>query len=358
MLNLKVILCDFTGRTPAYSSSLANSLKLLLGDGLTELIGPSRDFTVKKYSIYWILGIVRRGVLYMIYWLYILFSRPAIIHFQWLVVYQSIRLEKYLIIFARRKHRIVYTVHNIYPHNRPELVERYLILYSVCDVLLVHTESTRQELLRLAPELESKVHIQNHGSILIEPNLDNVIRKIEGKLNLLMFGSISEYKNQEEFLMAAKVFKDRNDISFTLIGKPANSTYFNTLKEKGLLSLPNVKYHLDWVEDNLLKEHIMDSHVIVLPYLNISQSGVLVTALSSSRMCLASSLESFRETLKNDQKQLYNNNEKSGLEKKIKGLIESPNQIMNISERNTVLAMENHSWINISVRLVNHIYCR
>lgn len=104
--------------------------------------------------------------------------------------------------------RVVHTVHNVLPHEERaddhNLVKK---VYKYSDSLLVHSEYTRQEIIRLFPEYKTKTLLMHHGIYTMFPRVEwertGVRKKMdipEGARALLCFGNIRPYKNIEAVL--------------------------------------------------------------------------------------------------------------------------------------------------------------
>ena len=87
-------------------------------------------------------------------------------------------------------------------------------------------------------------------------------------------------------------YKDK--VHALVVGK-TYSNYLNELKEKKQNA--NIEFIPEFVSDEDLYKYIADSDIIVLPYREISQSGVLLLALSTKRLIITSDIPSFKETL-------------------------------------------------------------
>ena len=111
-----------------------------------------------------------------------------------------------------------------------------------------------------------------------------------------MYGNQSYYKGTDILVDAIALLPKeiQNQISTTIVGKTSNE-YLSLLqnKAKGL----DIDIIPEFVSDEKLNQMILESDVVVLPYREISQSGVLLLALFFERPIICSDLPSFRETL-------------------------------------------------------------
>ncbi len=110
--------------------------------------------------------------------------------------------------------RVAHTVHNVLPHEeRGNDIERCGKIYKNASHLLVHSEYSRQELLRLVPQVApERVLISRHGTYTIfgrNPESRTETRKgwgIKGnEIALLFAGGVRPYKNIDSVLRALAI---------------------------------------------------------------------------------------------------------------------------------------------------------
>ena len=106
--------------------------------------------------------------------------------------------------------KTVHTVHNVLPHEEnPEDVTLLRKVYRNCDRLMVHSEQSRQALLRLFPEVASRASVMRHGLYTIYPRRTGARERVRGELQIepakvacLICGAIRPYKNIDACLRA------------------------------------------------------------------------------------------------------------------------------------------------------------
>lgn len=289
--------------------------------------------------------------LYLI--LYVFFHRVNVIHFQWLPFLEICSIEKLflkLIRFVSPKTKIILTVHNLYPHNFNDKQKecyrkRFDGVKELVDTFILHLECSKVEFCNQFNVAPAKVKVVYHG-IFIPKNVEIVSHTRGEKLNLIMYGNQSFYKGTDVFVDALNLLpeKSKRKIHATIVGKIDNA-FYQELKQKtnGL----DVEWIPKFVSDDVLYKNIMESDVIVIPYREISQSGVLLLALAFKRMIIASNLPSFKETLTglNDDVFFENGNAES-LSKAIENLVEKgivENQITDIEK-----LQQKYSWKKIA----------
>lgn len=239
--------------------------------------------------------------LYLVF--YCFAHRVDVLHLQWLPFLEFNSIEIPLLRCFKRlcpKCKMVLTVHNIYPHDmsaagKEKYKERMKLVSGFFEGFIVHTKSSRKALYDEFGIEQDKVDVIHHG-IFAPKDVQITDDEAGSKWHFILYGNQSPYKGTDIFLDAVQslpsVYKDK--IKITIAGRIGDD-YLQTLKEKseGLC--------IDWmtffVPDEVLYQKILESNVIVLPYRQISQSGVLLLALHFNRQLLVSDLPSFRETL-------------------------------------------------------------
>lgn len=304
---------------------------------------------------------IKRGVkilegivnyLYLI--IYVLFRRVNVLHFQWLPFLEVCSIEKVflkLIRLVSPKTQIVLTVHNLYPHNfsdkrKEGYRKRFDGVKNLIDTFVLHLECSKTEFCEKFDVNPNKVEVIHHG-IFVPKNVD-VVPHVRGeKLNLIMYGNQSYYKGTDIFVDALNLLseKSKQKVHATIVGKIDNG-FYQELKQK--TDDLDVEWIPEFVPDDVLYKKIMESDAIVIPYREISQSGVLLLALSFKRMIIASDLLSFKETLAGFGDEMF-------FEKgNAKNLAKTIETFLNQSAKleNFVFSIENmldrYSWENIA----------
>lgn len=244
------------------------------------------------------------GVLnYFLVIFYLITHKVDVLHFQWLPFLEISSVEKIFLCLIRlfsRKTKLILTVHNIYPHNfsdsRKNIYrQRFALVQKYFDKFVVHLQVSKKELCEEFKIDASRVDVVHHG-VFVPRNLKVVPHERGEKLNLIMYGNQSYYKGTDILVDAISLLprEIQEKVHTLIVGKIAPD-YYAELKEKS--KDLDIEWIPEFVPDDFLNEKIMESDVIVLPYRQISQSGVLLLALNFEKPIIVSNLPSFRETL-------------------------------------------------------------
>lgn len=274
------------------------------GQGLLDII-PTKYYAsghkIKRFVK------VLEGLANYVYLLLLFFiTKPLVIHFQWFPFLDFCSLEKYIlriIRFLTPKSKIVLTIHNVYPHNMNEFKKkkyhkRFCDICKYINGYIVHTETTKNKVSTEFNLPLDNIHICYHGTFV-----PNYIRHTDAtnrnKVRILQFGGQSYYKGTDIFVDAlSKLPNDYFErIEPRIVGN-INSEFLNQLKSKDERKI--IVWKPYFLEDNDLYNEIIESDIIVLPYRDISQSGVLMLSLFFCKALIVSNLPTFVETLRGD----------------------------------------------------------
>lgn len=214
---------------------------------------------------------------------HIIKKKPVAIHIEWIRLW-PVDFSIYWLISKFSRVRLVYTVHNILPHNHKNRdVNHYRRLYSLMDKLVVHTETSKNDLLiRFCNISSDDVYVIPHGILQLDVDKKDVKyaqdylskkHHIEGKFIISIIGTQSRYKGTDLLLEAWKrcpELYNNEQICLILAGKFSSEV------------LPQDVPNNVIVDNRIIPEeefvaYIRMSDVIVLPYREIDQSGVLLT---------------------------------------------------------------------------------
>ena len=101
---------------------------------------------------------------------------------------------------------------------------------------------------------------------------------------ILQFGLIRPYKGIEQ-LLAAFALLNEQDLTLRIVGKPVAGALDSAIKRAAAAD-QRISHDLRFVEDNELAEEVAAAELVVLPYLEMHNSGALLVALSLDRPVL------------------------------------------------------------------------
>ena len=213
-----------------------------------------------------------------------------VVHFQWLTVQH---LDGHLLPTGRP---LVLTAHDVLPREpRPGQLAAQRRLYGRFDAIVVHSERGRRRLIDELGADSERVHVIPHGVFthLAEIEAPLLPAKPDRPV-VLMFGLMRPYKGIDVLLDAWCGAGSEEapivDAELWLVGMPRMD--ISALQA----SAPaNVRFVPRFVGDDELGPYFRHADLIVLPYLQADQSGVLFTALAFGKPLLLSDVGGFPE---------------------------------------------------------------
>ena len=214
-----------------------------------------------------------------------------IVHFQWLTVAQ---LDAYLLpprrpTAAGTRPKLVLTAHDVLPREpRPGQLAAQRRLYGRFDAVVVHSEHGRERLVGELGVDPQRVHVIPHGALthLAEPPGGPPPFQTERPV-VLFFGLLRPYKGLDVLLEA---WRGIEGAELWVVGMPRfDLAPLSEWPRRACASCQR------FVPDAELPAYFRRADLVVLPYLEADQSGVLFTALAFGKPLLLSDVGGFPE---------------------------------------------------------------
>ena len=255
-----------------------------------------------------------------------------VVHFQWLPVQA---LDARLLPPTRPR---ILTAHDVLPREpRPSQLAGQRALYERMDAIVVHSEHGAARLrdeLGLDPAL---VHVIPHGVLDNLAAADPVPPFAKTRPVVLFFGLIRPYKGLDTLLEAWR--RARPDAELWVVGMPRMDVSF--------IHGPNVRTALRFVSGSELAGAFAAADLVVLPYREIDQSGVLFTALAFGKPLLLSAVGGFPEI---DGAALVPPDDPDALAAELSALLADPARLERMAAASRALAAGPYSWDAIAER--------
>jgi len=214
-----------------------------------------------------------------------------------------LRLHRFLRRLRRQRVPVVWTVHNVLPHENRPLTDGmgYRALHSLADLRIFHSEWARSLVMEIAPEGTGDTLVMPHGSpfgALPAPGEASDTRRslgipLERRL-LLCFGQVREYKGFDVAVRAMdRLPHDRYHL--VVAGRPVRGGERGVAAQAAQRS--DVTLLLEEQSDRALADLLAAADAVLLPYRRVTSSGALLTALAERRGVVAADLPYFREVL-------------------------------------------------------------
>jgi glycosyltransferase involved in cell wall biosynthesis len=232
----------------------------------------------------------------------ILKFNPKVLHFQWfklpLLDFYFLKVIKML----KPNIKVLFTAHNILPHDSGNKFKSiFYKLYNLVDAIIVHDDYSKKTFLSIFDIKSDKINVIRHGLLKI-PRDENKVNLnstkfsfLNDKIIFLFIGHITKYKGIDLLIDTWNQSVELNSnekIHLIVAGNDKN----NFLKK--INNFHNVTIIDKFLSNEEFISFINLSDVIILPYLKISQSGVLMTVLHEKKRVLVSNTGGLVEPLK------------------------------------------------------------
>lgn len=233
---------------------------------------------------------------------------PSVVLFQWWHPYFGPSYSSIMRRLGRDRHiDQLFLCHNVFPHEIPRfpgaswLVKRLISrAFRRVDGFLVHSAGLSTQVKEFNPG--TIVHRIAHPTYDFFNGLDNggrtsVRAREEKELRLLFFGKIRAYKGLEVFLQALSRLRGRVDFRATVAGE----FYIDELPFKRMVEAEGISDRVVWKDHYIPNEQVgplfRDTDLVVLPYLDATQSGVVPLAFGFLKPVVVSDVGGLAEVV-------------------------------------------------------------
>ena len=213
-----------------------------------------------------------------------------VVHWQWLTVQP---VDAFLL---PPGHPRVLTAHDVLPREpRPGQIASTRRLLQKMDAVVVHSQHGAERLREEAGVDPGRIHVIPHGAfdyltqLPDEQPLPAELAAVEGPV-VLFFGLLRPYKGIETLIEA---FNDVQGAELWVVGMPRMPV--EPLIELAQGVRGRVRFISRFVDDRQIPAFFRRADLVVLPYRQIDQSGVLYTALAFGKPIVLTSVGGFAE---------------------------------------------------------------
>lgn len=199
-----------------------------------------------------------------------------------------------------KKTKVVALVHNAIPHEKRFFDKSFAkSFFKKCDSFIVLSEPVKDDLLKLIPK--ANVLVTPHP---IYDQYKERINKSEAcqslnidpeKKNLLFFGLIRDYKGLDLLIEAMSFLDDSYQL---IIGGECYGSFqkYQELIDKSPFK-DNIKVFEQYIPDDMVTTLFSASDVLILPYRDATQSGVVAIAYQMEMPIIATNVGALGETV-------------------------------------------------------------
>jgi D-inositol-3-phosphate glycosyltransferase len=245
---------------------------------------------------------------------YVARSNPKILHILWNNKFEYFDRTLLMLYYKLLGKKIAFTAHNVNQAKRDQkdsFLNRLTlkIQYRLCDHLFVHTQKMKTELCDDFGVAEKSVTVIRHPINDAFPDTQLTPAEAKKKLGvkedeptILFFGRMRPYKGIEHLLTAFKSLSAAHPkYRLIIAGEPkkGSEAYLKEIRTFATTEFKSGEIILDFkfIPDEEMEVYLKGSDVLVLPYKDIFQSGVLFLAYSFGLPVVATDVGSFREEI-------------------------------------------------------------
>jgi glycosyltransferase involved in cell wall biosynthesis len=278
-----------------------------------------------------------------------------IAHFQWLPIPS---LDRLLVRTFPRP--VVLTAHDVTPREvRAGARGGMPAALRAVDAVIVHSQAGSRRVVEEAAVPAERVHVIPHGAFthltaLPEGPQPSALEGLEGKRVVLFFGLVRPYKGVD--LLVEALAGTGDDVVLLVVGMPRMPLAPLERRASDLGISERVRFVAHFVRDADVAAYFRRADLVVLPYREIEQSGVLYTALAFGTPLLLSAVGGFPEIAEHGAARLVEPGSVESLRAGLVELLEDEEARGRLSQAAVALAAQ-HSWERVA-ELTEDLYRR
>ena len=202
----------------------------------------------------------------------------------------------------------VYTLHDYYfhPSYKKKYFEKfirksYYNIFKYVDEVITLSEHVKNALWNNKRIDSTLIYLSQDISRYINCNIpaNNMDKNnnVEDSIIFLFFGRFDKYKGIENLINAGILLQKEGINSFKIKMYGKGEIDFNKIEQRNLPS--NIIIENRFIRDYEICKIFLNASVVILPYLEVSQSGVLSLAYAFGKPVIATNIGSFKELVIN-----------------------------------------------------------
>jgi glycosyltransferase involved in cell wall biosynthesis len=263
-------------------------------------------------------------------------------HFQWLTVQP---IDGHLLPRHGRgstRPKLVLTAHDVLPREpRPGQLTAQQRLYERFDAVVVHSEHGRRRLTRELGIDPTRVHTIPHGAFVHLAQAPPMAPPHEtDRPVVLCFGLLRPYKGLDVLVEA---WRGIEHAELWIAGMPRMD-----ISALQAAAPPNVRFDARFIGDDELPAYFQRADLVVLPYREIDQSGVLFTALAFAKPLLLSDVGGFPEVAATGAARSVPAGDPAALHHALVELLADPAELAELARSARAAAAGRYSWEQVA----------
>lgn len=241
-------------------------------------------------------------------------AKPKLFHVLWNNRFELFDRTILMLYYKLLNKKVVLTAHNVNVAKRDSkdtLLNRLTlrVQYRLADYIFVHTEEMQRELSREFGVEIAKIgvipfgiHNQVPTTSLSPSQAKERVGIRQSEKTVLFFGKIRPYKGLEYLAAAYCLLAQRSEeYRMIIVGKPGKGSerYWKEIQEQisGHVHAGRILVRTSYVPDDEVELYFKAADVLVLPYCNVYQSGVLFLGYSFGLPALVAAVGSLKDDI-------------------------------------------------------------
>ncbi len=284
-------------------------------------------------------------------WSKLLFSNKNIYKANFTII-ESLSFADWYFLFRIRNKKLFYIIHDPVAHTgeeRGRIDTLNKLYFPYIDKFITYSNFSAKIFSQNFPLFKEKLEIFKmpiYTSLNIGKEKVYELRK---RKKIVFFGRISPYKGAELFYDAAiKLAIEYVDTDFIIAGKAIEGYNPDFLNYN---PYQNIIIKNRFIDLNELHEIMNDANLCVLPYLDATQSGVIMTAYAFALPVLVSDCEGLLEYCFDKENFSFKNGDIDDLRNKMEILISSPNLLEQNKQQILAYSKQNVAAKNVDLMI-------
>ncbi len=220
---------------------------------------------------------------------------PDIVHLQGEHPWLNLTLP-----FLRRRYPLVITIHDVVLHvgdTRSRRIPSFVhkLSFKNANEIIVHGDKLKREMMGKSDKLDSNVHVLPRGvNSIYKRFLKSEVKEEDN--SILFFGRIWEYKGLRYLIEAEPLITERVPAAKIVIAGTGEDfgKYTRMMVHKEKFTV-----HNRLIPSSMVGELFQKASVVVVPYIEASQSGIVPLAYAFKKPVVATDVGSIPEVVEN-----------------------------------------------------------
>lgn len=285
-------ICSFNLKKTKNGISNHSATLDFLENSIKEYIGTNLQLRLVKYPNLKVRNIVNYYLSIKLY-RYLIKNSPDIIHIN------GVNLFPFFIALLLRFRKIVWTIHDPILHSGEKKRTTECIYKLLCFTktnLIIHNNHSKLAFQKKYPCKKNRIHYLPYAPLEVFQTFINKEIAEESE-TILFFGRISKYKGLEYLIEATHMSQKKlKNLKLIIAGTGEYQINFNKIKDNPLFEI-----HHRFISNEELVNFIQRSNVIICPYTDATQSGVIMTAFALLKPVIATDVGGIPEVVINNE---------------------------------------------------------